>query len=125
MIEFVHKGDFKSTEKFLFKLYSQNFFKTLDYYAQKGVKALASVTPTDTGKTASSWGYKITAKKDTVSIIWTNSNLTESGTPVAILLQYGHGTGSGGYVQGQDYINPAIRPIFDEIEKGVWAEITK
>ena len=125
MIEFVHKGNFGSTEKFLFKLYSQNFFKTLDYYAQKGVKALSSVTPTDTGKTASSWGYKITTSKDSVSIVWTNSNLTEGGTPIAILLQYGHGTGSGGYVQGQDYINPAIQPIFDEIEKGVWAEITK
>ena len=125
MIEFVHKGNFGSTEKFLFKLYSQNFFKTLDYYAQKGVKALSSVTPTDTGKTASLWGYKITTSKDSVSIVWTNSNLTEGGTPIAILLQYGHGTGSGGYVQGQDYINPAIQPIFDEIEKGVWAEITK
>lgn len=125
MIEFTHKGDFGSTEKFLFKLYSQNFFKALDHYAQKGVKALSSVTPTDTGKTASSWGYKTTMNGDTVSIIWTNSNLAESGTPIAILLQYGHATSSGGYVQGVDYINPAIKPIFDEIEKRVWDEITK
>jgi len=86
---------------------------------------LASVTPSDTGLTAASWGYIITAKKDSVSIIWTNSNVTENGTPIAILLQYGHGTGTGGYVQGTDYINPAIKPIFDEIEKGVWQEITK
>lgn len=125
MIEFVHKGDFKSTEKFLLKLYSQNFFKSLDYYGQKGVKALSSVTPSDTGETASSWGYRVTAKKDSVSIIWTNSKLTENGTPVAILLQYGHATKSGGYVKGRDYINPAIKPIFDEIEKGIWAEIIK
>lgn len=125
MIEFTHKGDFKSTEKFLFKLYSHHFFDSLKMYAEKGVKALASVTPVDTGKTANSWGYEIEAKQDSVSIYWTNSNLAESGTPVAILLQYGHATGSGGYVQGSDYINPAIKPIFDEIEKGVWAEITK
>lgn len=125
MIEFVHKGNFNSTEKFLFKLHSLNFFNSLDYYAQKGVKALSSVTPVKTGKTAASWDYEIVTKKDSVSIIWTNSNLSESGTPIAILLQYGHGTGSGGYIQGLDYINPAIRPIFDEIEKGVWAEITK
>lgn len=125
MISFTHKGNFGSTEKFLFKLYSKNFFSALDYYAQKGVKALSSVTPTDTGKTASSWGYQINAKKDSVSIVWTNSNLTQSGTPIALLIQYGHGTGTGGYVQGQDYINPAIKPIFDEIEKGIWAEILK
>ena len=125
MITFVHKGDFKSTEKFLFKLYSHNFFDSLKYYAEKGVKALASVTPVDTGKTANSWGYEIKAEKDSVSIVWTNSNLAESGTPIALLIQYGHATGSGGYVQGTDYINPAIKPIFDEIEKGVWAEITK
>ena len=125
MIEFVHKGNFGSTEKFLFKLYSKKFFKVLDYYAQKGVKALSSVTPTDTGKTASSWGYRIASTKDYVSIIWTNSNLSESGTPIAVLLQYGHATGTGGYVQGRDYINPAIQPIFDEIEKSVWAEIKR
>jgi hypothetical protein len=125
MISFIHKGNFGSTEKFLFKLYSQNFFKSLEYYAEKGVKALSSVTPVNTGKTSESWGYQITAEKDSVSIIWTNSNLDENGTPIAILLQYGHATNSGGYVQGRDYINPAIQPIFDEIEKGVWAEITK
>lgn len=125
MITFTHKGDFKSTEKFLFKLHSQNFFKALDHYAKKGVRALASITPTDTGKTASSWGYEIVTNKDVVSIIWTNSNLAENGIPIAILLQYGHATGSGGYVKGVDYINPAIKPIFDEIEKGVWNEITK
>lgn len=125
MITFIHKGNFGSTEKFLFKLHSQNFFKVLDYYGQKGVKALSSVTPIKTGKTSSSWDYQIMTGKDTVSIIWTNSNLNENGTPIAILLQYGHATGTGGYVQGKDYINPVIQPIFDEIEKGVWAEVTK
>lgn len=125
MITFKHKGDFGSTEKFLFKLYSQNFFKSLKQYAEKGVRALSSVTPTDSGETAASWSYRISTQKDVVSIVWTNSKLDKNGTPVAILLQYGHATGSGGYVQGQDYINPAIQPIFDEIEKGVWDEITK
>lgn len=125
MISFVHKGNFKSTEQFLFKLHSKSFYENLDRYAREGVKALQSVTPVDTGNTVNSWGYEITTDKSSVSIIWTNSNLTSSGMPVAILLQYGHATGTGGYVQGHDYINPAIKPIFDEIEKGVWHEITK
>lgn len=125
MISFVHKGNFDSTQKMLFKLRSKSFFKALDSYGERGVKALASVTPTDTGKTASSWGYEIVNNDKNVSIIWTNSNADNNGTPIAILLQYGHATGSGGYVQGYDYINPAIRPIFEEIENGVWNEIIK
>lgn len=125
MISFVHKGNFDSTQKMLFKLHSKSFFKALNSYGERGVKALASVTPTDTGKTASSWGYEIVNNDKNVSIIWTNSNVDNNGTPIAILLQYGHATGSGGYVQGYDYINPAIRPIFEEIENGVWNEIIK
>ena len=125
MISFVHKGNFDSTQKMLFKLHSKSFFKALDSYGERGVKALASVTPTNTGKTASSWGYEIINNDKNVSIIWTNGNVDNNGTPIAILLQYGHATGSGGYVQGYDYINPAIRPIFEEIENGVWNEIIK
>jgi len=97
--------------------------KIAELYAQQGVDALAAATPMDSGLAASSWGYDIQQSSSTVTIIWTNSNV-ESGFPVAIMLQYGYGTGTGGYVQGQDYINPAIQPIFDRIADGVWKVVT-
>lgn len=125
VIKFVHKGNFDATNKLLFKLHSKTFFNRLDEYGQKGVNALRSVTPIDTGKTANSWSYEIEKSDKHISIIWKNSNVNANGTPIAILLQYGHGTSSGGYVQGKDYINPAIKPIFDEIEKRVWQEIIR
>ena len=89
-------------------------------YAQQGVNALQAATPVDSGKTASAWRYEIEAGGDRTSIYWINDNATYQGDPIAILLQYGHGTGTGGYVQGRDYINPAMKPVFDSIEEGVW-----
>lgn len=125
MIKFTHKGNFDDTNKLLFKLHSKTFFNRLEEYGQKGVNALKSLTPVNTGKTANSWSYEIIKSSNYVSIVWKNSNVNQNGTPIAILLQYGHGTSNGGYVQGKDYINPAIKPIFDEIEKGVWQEIVR
>ena len=98
-------------------------FKHLDEYARQGVQALASATPVDTGLTASAWGYEIQKSRGAYSIFWTNTNVI-TGTPVVIWLQYGHGTGTGGYVQGRDFINPAIQPIFDRIADSVWQEVT-
>lgn len=122
MIEFVyHSND--ETEKFLKKLQEDEIFRTLDGLARSGVDALSSATPMDSGLTASSWGYEIQVERNSVTISWTNSNLV-GGTPIAILLQYGHGTGTGGYVQGMDYINPAIKPIFDKIANQVWKAVT-
>ena len=97
--------------------------RELDRYGQMGVDALASATPLDSGETASSWGYEIQRSGKSFSISWTNTN-TNGSVNVAIILQYGHGTGTGGYVPGRDYINPAIRPVFDKIADGVWKVVT-
>ena len=123
MIRFVQKGNFNRTEKFLKKVSSKQFFRNLERYAQKGVDALASATPIDSGKTASSWNYEIRTGRNSVEIYWTNSNINK-GVNIAVIIQYGHGTRNGGYVQGRDYINPAMRPIFDEIANSVWREVT-
>lgn len=123
MVQFTHSGSFGKTEKFLAFLRRGTLYATLDANARKGVSALAGATPSDTGETAASWSYTIQRGPESASITWTNSNL-ENGFPVAIMLQYGHGTGTGGYVQGRDYINPAIRPIFDEIANAVWKAVT-
>lgn len=112
----------KDMEAFLQKLQKQDMFKQLDKYGQEGVRALALNTPKDSGLAASSWGYKIEIKNDAYTITWTNTN-NEGGLLVVILLQYGHGTGTGGYVQGRDFINPAIQPIFDKIEREVWKAV--
>ena len=122
-VKFTHKGDLSRTEKFLQALKEKNFLKHLEKYGQMGVDALAQATPVDTGLTAASWGYEIHASGDTVSIIWTNSNVNKN-VNIAIILQYGHGTRNGGYVQGRDYINPAIRPIFDKLANEAWKEVT-
>lgn len=98
-------------------------FNQLDKYAREGVSALASATPIDSGKTAAAWSYQVTKSGESYSITWSNSSLAGT-TPVVILLQYGHGTGSGGYVAGRDFINPAIRPIFDKIAENVWKAVT-
>ena len=95
----------------------------LERYAQMGVSALASATPVDSGKTASCWGYEIEASGEDATIYWTNTNQNK-GVYIAVILQYGHGTGTGGYVQGRDYINPAIRPVFDKIAEEAWREVT-
>lgn len=124
MISITCKGDFRKTETFLNKLRRQDFLSRLDEFGKKGVDALASATPTDTGATAMSWSYEIHRSTEGVSIVWTNSNMAD-GVPIAVLLQYGHGTGTGGYVEGRDYINPAIRPVFDEIANQAMEEVRK
>lgn len=113
------------TEKYLQYLQSKEYFKVLKEAAERGVKALSDNTPVDTGLTAASWSYEIDVKVGTTTICWKNSNVTKDGDPVAILLQYGHGTGTGGYVVGVDYINPAIKPVFDNIAELVWKAVVQ
>jgi hypothetical protein len=117
-------GSFDRTDRFLSFLLSGNQYAFLDAYAQRGVDALAAATPTETGATAAAWSYEIERTDAGVTIWWTNNHVDEVGTPIVIMLQFGHGTGTGGYVQGRDFINPAIQPIFDEIANKVWTEVT-
>lgn len=124
VISFRHKGDFSKTDKFLERIKEGVHLGDLDKYGHRGVAALESATPVDTGLTSRSWYYKIERKKGSVTISFHNSNI-QNGVPIAIILQYGHGTGTGGWVQGRDYINPAIQPIFDEITEHAWKEVTK
>lgn len=124
MIKVNHKGSFKKTEKFLREMIKKNFIKTLNSYGQIGVEALASVTPVDTGLTASSWRYEVVDDGKKTRLSWINDNVTYQGTPIVILLQYGHGNGRGGYVKGYDFINPAIRPVFDSFVEQIWGEVT-
>jgi hypothetical protein len=124
MITFKHQGDFKNTEKLFKGLVSPDYMRILDKYAREGVEALSSATPVDSGETAKSWGYEITANSKGIKIIWTNSNIV-NGVPIAVLIQYGHATRNGGYVQGRDFINPAIRPIFDKISDEIWKGVSK
>lgn len=124
MISFRHKGDFSNLTNYLERAKEFVKLSDLDRYGKEGVAALSSATPVDSGLTASSWYYKITHKSGSVSISFHNSNIND-GVPIAIILQYGHGTGTGGWVQGRDYINPAIQPIFDEIVNNAWKEVTK
>ena len=124
MITFRHHGDFSKFDKFLEKAKNSIRMGDLDKYGRAGVDALASATPLDTGLTASSWSYEIVRKNGSVSIQFHNSNI-QNGVPIAIILQYGHGTGNGGWVEGRDYINPAIRPIFDQLANEAWREVTK
>ena len=123
MVIVKQKGDFSKTEKFLNSISKKLYYRNLQKYAEQGVAALASATPIDSGETANSWGYEIRQTKNSVSIYWTNSNVNK-GVPIAVIIQYGHGTRNGGYVQGRDYINPAMRPIFDKIAENVWKEVT-
>lgn len=123
MIVIKHSGNFKNTETFLRRASRINVRNILEKYAREGVNALASATPVESGLTASSWGYEINYSKNSYSIIWTNDNVV-NGVPIAIILQYGHATKNGGFVQGRDYINPAIRPIFDKIAEELWKEVT-
>lgn len=124
MIELEVTGSFKNLEKFLKAASKEDFYAGLDDLAKRGVEALAANTPKDTGATASSWDYTIKKSRGRLTITWTNSHV-DSGVPVAIILQYGHATGTGGYVAGTDYINPAIKPIFDDIARQVWKKVTK
>ena len=124
MISFRHKGDFSKLDRFLERTKRAVNLSDLNKYGEAGVAALASATPVDTGLTAQSWHYKIEQTKGSVTISFYNSNI-QNGVPIAIILQYGHGTRNGGWVQGVDYINPAIQPIFDNIANQAWKEVTK
>lgn len=118
------KGGWERTTAFLEHLRELKLTVILNNYGKKGVSALANATPKDTGETAGAWSYKVDVGNGNASVTWTNSKMIE-GTPLVIMLQYGHGTGTGGYVQGRDFINPAIRPILDEIVEKVWKEVTE
>lgn len=124
MITFRQKGDFSKLTRFLERAKEAVHLGDLDKYGRAGVAALASATPVDSGETASSWYYEIANKNGSAVISFRNSNV-QNGVPIAIILQYGHGTGTGGWVQGRDYINPAIQPIFDQIANNAWKEVTK
>ena len=124
MITFRQKGDFSKLSRYLERLREAAKIGVLDKYGRAGVDALKSATPVKSGKTASSWTYEIERKNGSVSIIFNNTNI-KKGVPIAIILQYGHGTGTGGWVQGRDYINPAIQPIFDKLADEAWREVTK
>lgn len=124
MISFRQKGDFSKLTRFLERVKEAVKIGELDKYGREGVAALASATPIDSGLTASSWYYEIKHGNGSVTINFNNSNFNE-GVPIAIILQYGHGTGTGGWVEGRDYINPAIQPIFDKIADDAWKEVTK
>lgn len=124
MISFRQKGDFSKLTHFLERAKESVRIGDLDKYGREGVAALSSATPIDSGETANSWSYEITNKDGSATITFKNSNI-QNGVPIAIILQYGHGTRNGGWVQGRDYINPAIQPIFDEIVNNAWREVTK
>lgn len=124
MINIRQKGDFKNLSSFLEKTKEKLNLGLLDKYGREGVAALQAATPKDTGKTSESWYYKIERKNGGVSLTFHNSNQNK-GVPIAIILQYGHATGNGGYVEGVDYINPALRPIFNKIAEEAWKEVKK
>lgn len=123
VITLVQKGNFKKTNSFIEKALEFVRLGELDKYGRQGVKALAEATPIDSGETSQSWYYKIERNKSSVSIVWCNSHV-ENGCNIAVILQYGHGTRNGGWVQGRDYINPAIQPLFDEIADKAWKEVS-
>lgn len=124
MISFEHKGNFESTSLFLKRAKEAEFLNRLDQVAKQGVLALIAATPIDSGETAASWDYEIVRTKSGATIYWTNSNIND-GVPVAILIQYGHATDNGAYVQGTDFINPAMAPIFNDIAETAWREVTR
>lgn len=124
MIRCTVKGDFKKTTSFLNRIRKLDFESTLTKYAEEGVQALASATPKVTGKTAASWNYEIVRSKGRISIFWTNDNFND-GVPIAVVLDYGHATANGGFVQGRHYISPAIQPVFDRIADAAWKEVAK
>ena len=122
MFSLTTSGDWRKTETRLASIKKLKVQAILSKYGQIGVGALASATPLDSGKTAASWGYEISMSGNSATITWNNSN-QNAGVNIAVILQYGHGTGTGGYVAGRDYINPAMRPVFDKITEDVWREI--
>lgn len=124
MITIRHKGDLSSATKYLKRVKATARLDILDKYGSEGVAALASATPVESGVTANSWYYEVEHKKESATISFHNSHVN-NGVPIAIILQYGHGTGTGGWVRGRDYINPAIQPIFDKIADDAWREVTR
>lgn len=122
VIVFRQKGSWTKTRRFLKHCRDADLDSILDRYGQEGVEALARATPKATGKTAASWGYRVTKDENRITISWTNTNIVD-GVPIAVILQYGHGTRNGGYVEGTDYINPAMRPIFERIAARAWGEV--
>ena len=123
MITFESSGSFVNVDRFLERMAKEEILSALNQYAELGVSALASATPSKSGATANTWSCEVTSKRNNYTITWSNSNVND-GVNVAVILQYGHGTGTGGYVQGRDYINPAIQPIFDKIADEVWKVVT-
>ena len=124
MIRFETRGDFARSTRWLTKLERAEFYRKVNALAATGTSALASATPVDSSKTANSWQHKVTISRTSCKIEWLNTNVNQ-GVPIAIILQYGHGTGTGGYVAGRDYINPAMRPVFEKIATEVWNEVTQ
>lgn len=124
MISFEQQGDFKNLEKLLSFSKRANLDRILNHYGELGVQALSEATPVRTGKTSSSWTYKVERDSGGAKIVWSNTNVNK-GENIAILLQYGHGTGTGGYVRGIDYINPTMKPIFDKLAEDLWTEVGK
>lgn len=124
MISFRSKGDFSKLNRYLERVKEAAKVGILDEYGRAGVAALASATPIESGLAAGSWDYRIERSSHSARIVFVNNDV-ESGFPVAIMLQYGHGTGTGGWVEGRDYINPAIQPIFDQLAEDAWREVTK
>lgn len=120
---FSSSGSFNNLERFLKKMRKGDIFEQLDRYAREGVSALSNATPIDSGATATSWDYEVYKTRGSYTITWTNSNIND-GVAVAVLIQYGHGTGTGGYVTGFDYINPAMRPVFEQIAEKAWKAVT-
>lgn len=122
MITIKSKGNFKKTDSLLAKILKRDYVTVLTKYGQLGVEALRNATPVDTGLTANSWSYEIVEDSSGIKIYWKNSNIVK-GVPIAVILQYGHGTGTGGYVEGTDYINPALKSVFKKIADAAWKEV--
>lgn len=118
------KGSFKNFLSFSDKMLKRDYVKVLDRYAKSGLEALKANTPVDTGKTRDSWYYEIIQDKQSIKIVWKNSNVTSYGTPIVLFIQYGHYTKSGTFIQGIDFINPALKPIFSKIADNIWMEVT-
>lgn len=126
MIRLKSKGNYDKTEKFLKENKDVRKLVTImEKYGREGISALSANTPVDSGETASSWTYEIVQNGQSISLVFNNSSTTKTGIPIAILLQYGHGNGRGGYVQGRDFINPAIQPVFDKLAEEAWREVAK
>lgn len=123
VVQMSEKGDFKKTFKFLKAMKEKKFLSNLNKYGERGVQLLSENTPRDTGLTASSWYYKIEDDGETLTLTWYNSNVKKDYFNVALMLQYGHATKNGGWIEGIDYINPALKPLFDEMEKDIWEEV--